>query len=121
MTGTGEEITFGQIAYEAYREFSHGKSLISGAQLPTWDEQSPEICDAWQHAALKLCDHLVRLANKHVDNSVDDRVAVEKLGSATAALLSIALSVDDSPGVLIRSARSALDVIAARAVDGQDA
>ena len=42
---------FGQIAYEAYFAHSGGKSLISGASLPTWDAQSPEIQAAWQAAA----------------------------------------------------------------------
>lgn len=41
----------GQIAYEAYLAFSDGKSLISGAPLPTWESQAPRICEAWEAAA----------------------------------------------------------------------
>ena len=54
MKRVGEEITMpdlGKIAYEAYYVFSDGKSLISGAPLPTWDNQSPKIKDAWRAAA----------------------------------------------------------------------
>lgn len=43
--------TPGQIAYEAYFKYSDGKSLISGAPLPTWDGQRREIQLAWEAAA----------------------------------------------------------------------
>lgn len=41
----------GQIAYEGYCKASDGKSLISGAILPEWDELTPEIKGAWEAAA----------------------------------------------------------------------
>lgn len=41
---------YGKIAYEAYFAKSGGKSLISGAPLPTWDAQSDAIKEAWQAA-----------------------------------------------------------------------
>ena len=41
----------GQTAYEAYREYSDGKSMVSGAPLPTWAGQDERICDAWEAAA----------------------------------------------------------------------
>jgi hypothetical protein len=41
----------GKIAYEAYCKFSGGKSLVSGEQLPTWDNQDSKIRDAWRAAA----------------------------------------------------------------------
>ena len=44
--------TFGQSAYEGYFESCGGKSLISGAPLPTWDAQSVEIKLAWNRAAV---------------------------------------------------------------------
>lgn len=43
--------TSGQVAYEAYFAASDGKSLISGAPLPGWDDQADPIKDAWQAAA----------------------------------------------------------------------
>lgn len=41
----------GQVAYEGYRAASDGKSLVSGAPLPAWSEQAPEIREAWRAAA----------------------------------------------------------------------
>ena len=41
----------GQIAYEGYCASSGGKSLISGAALPTWGDLKPEIRTAWEAAA----------------------------------------------------------------------
>jgi hypothetical protein len=43
--------TLGQVAYDAYFKKCDGKSLISGAELPVWDKQSPEIKQAWESAA----------------------------------------------------------------------
>ena len=43
--------TIGQKAYEAYFAYSGGKSLISGAPLPTWEDQDIKICCAWEAAA----------------------------------------------------------------------
>ena len=33
----------GQVAYEAYCEFSEGRSLVSGAALPAWENLTPTI------------------------------------------------------------------------------
>lgn len=41
----------GHIAYQAYFDYSKGKSLISGARLPKWEDQSEEIKKAWEAAA----------------------------------------------------------------------
>jgi hypothetical protein len=43
------EWALGRIAYDAYLEASAGRSLVSGAELPHWDEQSPELRRAWAH------------------------------------------------------------------------
>lgn len=48
------EAAFGRFAYEAYCEFSGGKSLVSGAALPEWDAQAPEIRGAWIAAAARI-------------------------------------------------------------------
>ena len=48
----------GRIAYEAYCASSDGKSLISGAKLPLWDEQSPEIKAAWDAAAQAVAQEM---------------------------------------------------------------
>lgn len=43
--------SLGQIAYEGYFRSCGGKSLISGAPLPTWDLQATAIKEAWEAAA----------------------------------------------------------------------
>lgn len=40
----------GQVAYEGYYEQSGMKSLVSGADLPTWENLKPEIQLAWEAA-----------------------------------------------------------------------
>jgi len=45
------EKAIGQIAYEAYCEFTGWKSLVSGQPLPQWDKLKPEIQAAWRCAA----------------------------------------------------------------------
>lgn len=46
-----DERTLGQVAYEAYVAYSDGRSLVSGDQLPTWDDQRTVIQLAWEAAA----------------------------------------------------------------------
>ena len=41
----------GKVAYDAYRNHTGGKSLVSGKPIPIWEELSPEICAAWCSAA----------------------------------------------------------------------
>lgn len=41
----------GEIAYSGYYVKSGGKSLVSGADLPSWDEQDYPIQEAWEAAA----------------------------------------------------------------------
>jgi hypothetical protein len=41
----------GQAAYEGYRVYSDGRSLVSGEPLPDWHQQDPEIRAAWRAAA----------------------------------------------------------------------
>jgi hypothetical protein len=43
--------SLGQVAYEAYCEKAGWKSLVTGAPLPTWSQQRPEISQAWEAAA----------------------------------------------------------------------
>jgi hypothetical protein len=46
----------GQIAYEGYLESCGGRSLISGALLPTWEMQEARIQKAWELAAAKVIE-----------------------------------------------------------------
>lgn len=41
----------GQLAYEAYCNYSNWKSLVSGADLPPWEHATSPIQHAWQAAA----------------------------------------------------------------------
>jgi hypothetical protein len=43
--------TPGQAAYEGYRAFSRGKSLISGQPIPEWDVLEDDLTAAWEAAA----------------------------------------------------------------------
>ena len=53
-----EEIReLGEVAYAGYFKASGGKSLISGADLPAWDEQAPEIRQAWNLGAMAVVDY----------------------------------------------------------------
>ena len=47
----------GKVAYDAYFNHSQGKSLVSDAPLPTWEQQSKEICDAWRASAEAVMIH----------------------------------------------------------------
>lgn len=52
-----EEIPeLGEIAYVGYFKASDGKSLVSGAPLPAWDEQEFPIRQAWNLAAMAVVD-----------------------------------------------------------------
>lgn len=42
---------YGKAAYEAYRKWAGGKSLVTQAPLPAWDELSTPIQRAWIAAA----------------------------------------------------------------------
>lgn len=44
----------GATAYKAYCAYSGGCSLVSGCQLPAWDDLSKQIQGAWIAAALAV-------------------------------------------------------------------
>jgi hypothetical protein len=46
----------GVIAYNAYKASSDGKSLISGDDLPKWDNLPPSIQEAWTAAAMAVAE-----------------------------------------------------------------
>ena len=50
--------SLGQVAYEAYCERSDGVSLVSGEQLPSWDDLSPVIAEAWEAAGQDVARNL---------------------------------------------------------------
>lgn len=58
--------TLGQVAYEAYKDFSQGKSLISGANLPEWEDQAVEIQAAWEEAGQAAVGEFQAIKNKEV-------------------------------------------------------
>lgn len=43
-------IELGKVAYDAYGD-SRGWKVVGGGTMPQWDEQSPELREAWQAAA----------------------------------------------------------------------
>lgn len=48
------DTNYGKIAYGAYCNATGGRSLISGAELPTWDKLDARIQNAWVEAALAV-------------------------------------------------------------------
>ena len=42
---------FGKANYGAYREFSHGTSMVTGGPIPEWDKLPVHIQSAWDAAA----------------------------------------------------------------------
>jgi len=44
----------GKTAYKAYCAFSGNRSLVSGCELPPWDDLSQQIQGAWIAAALAV-------------------------------------------------------------------
>ena len=43
-------IDLGEVAYNAYGD-ARGWVVVGGGPMPRWDEQSPELRDAWDAAA----------------------------------------------------------------------
>lgn len=50
-------VELGMIAYNAYGE-SRGWVVFNGDSMPTWDEQSPELREAWNAAAEAVRRHV---------------------------------------------------------------
>ena len=48
--------TYGHIAYEAYREKSNGKSLVSGDEIPEWVSLQDDVKRAWNAAGNAVLD-----------------------------------------------------------------
>jgi hypothetical protein len=44
---------YGRVAYEAYVEHCGGKS-VRGEDLPSWEDQAPEIRAHWEQAAARV-------------------------------------------------------------------
>jgi len=54
MAGRDEReilVDLGRIAYDAYLVASRGRSMVTAAALPAWENQSPEIRECWRMAA----------------------------------------------------------------------
>lgn len=65
--------TPGQIAYTNYCRHSNGVSLISGAPLPSWDEQGEQIQEAWEVAAAAVClEQIARMMDDGVLPALHD-------------------------------------------------
>jgi hypothetical protein len=55
IMGVKADSKLGKVAYDGYCVACGGKSLISGAPLPKFREQSDEIKAAWESAAANVC------------------------------------------------------------------
>jgi hypothetical protein len=54
----------GEIAYEAYRSHTGGKSLATGQDIPVYGKLSKPIQDAWARAASAVQEYLAKEAEK---------------------------------------------------------
>lgn len=54
MKFTDKQQKLGQVAYTAYAQQSDGKSLVSGADLPDYDDLSQPIKDAWAAVGVEV-------------------------------------------------------------------
>lgn len=61
----------GQVAYDGYRERSRGVSLISGQELPTWDDQDDDVRSAWCAAAAAVQNALPAPAEEPTELKFD--------------------------------------------------
>ena len=52
-----DEITMGEIAYNAYREHTDGKSLVSGEGISFWQSLPDDIRAAWEAAGKAAALH----------------------------------------------------------------
>lgn len=59
-------VTLGQIAYEAYGQARAWK-VFNGSPMPNWNEQHPELKDAWNVAAEAVGAHLIQLLEEQLD------------------------------------------------------
>lgn len=50
---------YAKIAYDAYKNFAQGKSLVTGDTLPEWDALKPEIKAAWDAAVQAVLEKTV--------------------------------------------------------------
>ena len=48
-------VDLGKIAYDAYGKH-RGWVVFDGSPMPSWEEQSPELCAAWTAAASAVAD-----------------------------------------------------------------
>lgn len=88
--------TLGQVAYDTYFAYSKGKSLISGAPLPTFEAQSVVVRGAWEEAAravaadLQGSEDIIRWWLNGTEAAVIDRIG-ERLALSRQAVLRQAL------------------------------
>ena len=69
-----EIVTYGQIAYEAYRSHTNGKSIATGDSIPVWDDLDERIQAAWMVAGVAV-----------MDQALEDGVAITPTGYQGAA------------------------------------
>lgn len=69
------KIRSGQLAYEAYCEYTGWKSLISGAPLPKWEDVKPEIKASWKASAEAILFH-------HMEQSIHQQMVEDFMRKA---------------------------------------
>lgn len=78
MTTDGKTLkakTLGQAAYEGYFKKSGGRSLATLQTLPTWEETSEEIREAWEASAAAVMEHFTETVFRDAVTD-DERVSI---------------------------------------------
>jgi len=63
------DISYGKIAYEAYRTQTGGKSTITGLGIPHWESMSDETKAAWEAAGKAVVDTVALLDSTPIGDS----------------------------------------------------
>lgn len=71
-------LAWGEIAYEAYRDASDGKSLVSGAPIPAWEDVDPRIQAAWEASAKAVRQSCINLIGQEGHGGDEDNCGVEQ-------------------------------------------
>lgn len=67
----------GKIAYEAYCDSVGWRSAISGAKLPTWQDQNEQIKQAWCESACGVIKHFAQEVCKHAEHTIEKTHKIE--------------------------------------------
>lgn len=74
-----EPLSLGNIAYNAYCASTNWKSVYTGADLPQYDQQRPEVIQAWENSALAVAATIcsAKVAEDQAESAVSNSDSVK--------------------------------------------